>query len=248
MEMSKCCLHELKFKYFLPGKIQTDTLEARFGKYRSLAGSQYLISVRQVYEAETELRLQNFLPLTLNSSTYGKIKISSTDNRIEVDEIEEEFTEFDISITEKDFEDAETFLPVLTYLSGYCARAALKKLKCNSCFKLLVTDKVLENNQNYSLIKNMSRGGLLCPRADVVTVIMYNYVTVQKLLSVNNEQKFLKSKIQRQITVKSTLQNLKDCDVFMDACEIGHSADIIIKYLVMAATNSLLNNYCKKNE
>ncbi|XP_035223260.1 LOW QUALITY PROTEIN: uncharacterized protein LOC118196010 [Stegodyphus dumicola] len=127
MEMSKYCLHELKFKYFLPGKIQTDTLEARFGKYRSLAGSQYLVSVRQVYEAETKLRLQNFLPLTLNSSTYGKIKISSTDNRIEVDEIEEEFTEFDISITEKDFEDAETFLPVLTYLSGYCAKSCSEK-------------------------------------------------------------------------------------------------------------------------
>ncbi|GFV49249.1 transposable element P transposase [Trichonephila clavipes] len=57
LEMSKYCINELKFQYFLPGKIQTDALECRFGKYRTLSGSQYLISIRQLYEVEAKLRM-----------------------------------------------------------------------------------------------------------------------------------------------------------------------------------------------
>lgn len=41
-------LNELKIPYVLPGKIQTDLLEKRFSRYRSLSGSNYNISVAQV--------------------------------------------------------------------------------------------------------------------------------------------------------------------------------------------------------
>lgn len=43
-------LTELKIPYVLPGKIQTDVLEKRFGRYRSLSGNNYNISVVQVCE------------------------------------------------------------------------------------------------------------------------------------------------------------------------------------------------------
>ncbi|KAJ8887183.1 hypothetical protein PR048_013398 [Dryococelus australis] len=77
LELAKYCMTELNFSYFLPGKIQTDPLEERFGKYRMLAGSQYNISVSQVFECEAKLRLQDSLPLVLNSSKYGFIEIKS---------------------------------------------------------------------------------------------------------------------------------------------------------------------------
>jgi hypothetical protein len=48
--MATDCIKELGFNYFLPGKIQTDALEYRFGKYRTMAGSQYLVSLRQLFE------------------------------------------------------------------------------------------------------------------------------------------------------------------------------------------------------
>lgn len=44
----KYSLTELKIPYVLPGKIQTDMLEKRFGRYRSLSGNNYNISVLQV--------------------------------------------------------------------------------------------------------------------------------------------------------------------------------------------------------
>lgn len=52
LQFVEYCIHELNMKYILTGKIQTDSLEARFGKYRQLAGSQYNISMRQLLECE----------------------------------------------------------------------------------------------------------------------------------------------------------------------------------------------------
>ncbi|KAH7954522.1 hypothetical protein HPB49_019367 [Dermacentor silvarum] len=40
----------------------TDCLEDRLGKYRQLAGAQYHISIRQIYEVENKVRLQSTLP------------------------------------------------------------------------------------------------------------------------------------------------------------------------------------------
>ncbi|KAH6946072.1 hypothetical protein HPB50_011471 [Hyalomma asiaticum] len=57
------CLDDLGFDYVLLGKFQTDCLEERFGKYRQLSGSQYHVSIRQVFESECKLRLQRALEL-----------------------------------------------------------------------------------------------------------------------------------------------------------------------------------------
>lgn len=58
LKMADYCLNAKKFNYFLCGKIQTDKLEDRFGKYRQYAGAQYHVSLRQVFESESILRMQ----------------------------------------------------------------------------------------------------------------------------------------------------------------------------------------------
>ena len=50
LELTQNCTEEMKMVYILPGKFQTDHLEARFGQYRQLSGDQYNISIRQVFE------------------------------------------------------------------------------------------------------------------------------------------------------------------------------------------------------
>lgn len=52
IEICRYCTQELNMSYILPGKMQTDPLEERFGKYRQLAGAQYHISIRQLLECE----------------------------------------------------------------------------------------------------------------------------------------------------------------------------------------------------
>ncbi|GFT06895.1 transposable element P transposase [Trichonephila clavipes] len=146
--------------------------------------------------------MQNFLPLILVSNTYGQLNLkdihledSCNENPLESSVLHN----FNITLSEKDFHDAQPYLPVLTYLAGVCARAALKKLKCDFCSKSLVLNKSFELNSNYDLIRNLDRGSLLCSSPDVVTAVLYNYKIVQKLLSNDYENMFLKQNNQRQI-------------------------------------------------
>lgn len=48
IDFIKYSLEDLKVEYILPGKIQTDALEKRFSRYRSLSGNNYNVSVVQV--------------------------------------------------------------------------------------------------------------------------------------------------------------------------------------------------------
>ena len=63
LEIADYCIDELGAEYVLLGKFQTDSLEARFGQYRQIAGGKYDVSLRQVYECEKKLRLLSVLKL-----------------------------------------------------------------------------------------------------------------------------------------------------------------------------------------
>ncbi|GFV57547.1 transposable element P transposase [Trichonephila clavipes] len=146
--------------------------------------------------------MQNFLPLTLVSNTYGLLNLkdihledSCNENPLESLVLHN----FNITLSEEDFCDAQPYLPVLTYLAGVCARAALK-IKMRLLFQITCSyNKSFELNSNYDLIRNLDRGSLLCPSPDVVTAVLYNYKIVQKLLSNDYENMFLKQNNQRQI-------------------------------------------------
>ena len=68
-------LSDLKFSYVLTGKFQTDPLEARFGKHRRLAGTNYHISVREIRESEKKLTIISML----HAVSASKGQISFTD-------------------------------------------------------------------------------------------------------------------------------------------------------------------------
>lgn len=63
IQITKYCKDELNIPYILPVKFQTDNLESRFSLYRHLAGSQFYISLQQLFECEKKLRLQSVLEL-----------------------------------------------------------------------------------------------------------------------------------------------------------------------------------------
>lgn len=120
IEITKFCFEELNMKYILYGKFQTDLLENRFGKYRQLAGGQYNISVRQLYESEKRLRIQSLL--SLKSQNFGTIHVTAFYEHNDL--LQEEQTEYsfcpDISIDASDIDKVKCEMPVVTYLAGYC--------------------------------------------------------------------------------------------------------------------------------
>lgn len=263
IELTKYCIEELHFNYILPGKIQTDSLEARFGKYRTMAGSQYLVSLRQIFEVESKIRIQNLLPLTLNSNSLGKLpvplldsRITETINTVNLDNRSSNingFPEFDVQLTDEDFSKAGDYLPVFTYLAGYCGRGVLKRSRCDICCKFIVLDKsfcIDEGTSQYSLIKNIDRGGLLYPHSDIVNVVILNYLTVQKLINSVNEKGFLSCSQQRDVVIHYTEAVVKRHNFFLtDFFCPAHDRDLILYNLVKVSTNILLSNYVKiKND
>lgn len=80
----------------------------------------------------------------------------------------------------------------------------------------------------------------------VLNVVLYNYIVMQKLVSKDLENKFLKHPSQRILAVRLTMNALCDETIDIDPCSKGHSFESIAKRIVWCSTNTLLNNYCKK--
>jgi Transposase protein len=255
-ELASYCIEELGFKYLLTGKIQTDNLEARFGSYRTMAGSQYLISIRQVFEIESKIRMQNTLPLILKSKEYGNIIISqltfkSFFTNLNIEQSGEQFdiSDFEFEFTEDNFNDVNKSLPVLCYIAGYCARSVINHFKCDNCKSYLVLDKELNLNSDpaYDHIKAIDRGSLLYPSEDLINAILINYLVVLKLCNSEYEVKFLKCNNQRQTVMSLSEKVIKDYDFFLTDlnCPI-HKVNSILKHILKTSSNIFLNNYVKK--
>lgn len=125
IELTNYCMSELGMTYILPGKFQTDLLEARFGQYRQLAGSQYHVSIRQIFEVEKKLRMSSVMTLSLTSKKCGNVVIDSVNDNVSWDTFHdsidiEEFASA-ITVNDDDIANVENDLPIITYLSGYCA-------------------------------------------------------------------------------------------------------------------------------
>ncbi|XP_068083561.1 uncharacterized protein [Anabrus simplex] len=179
IELAEYCLSELNMSYLLPGKFQTDALEARFGLYRRLSGSQYHVSVRQIFEAEKKLRLSSSLQLSLKHGTSSKLTISKLnvdeeDYPLHNDCLETEHFKH-INVSETDLKISDSDLAVLTYVAGYCCYSILRKLKCQNCSEFLVLDKKLACGKEHELITELDRGGLKYPQELPVMIVMYTY-------------------------------------------------------------------------
>ena len=118
LEISEYCFHKLGARYVLLGKFQTDSLEARFGQYRQLAGGKYDVSLRQVFECEKKLRLLSVLKLSLKGRDINIKNFSF--NWDHFDAASSFSQQYPIDLSLEDAEKAKNYLPVLTYIAGYC--------------------------------------------------------------------------------------------------------------------------------
>lgn len=235
VEVSAYCIEELGFKYVLLGKFQTDSLEDRFGRYRQLCGSQYHVSIRQIYECEQKLRLQKLLDLPNLDATAPCLP--TTDVQVVV-------KQFDVAVTDNDVKQKEAMLPAITYVAGYCAHAAVKKLACSSCRENLVVENRSIELEDDVLIANATRGGLKFPQPVVVHAVLIMEIVLDKLRSAKYASKFFACAKQKEVLVSLTT-SLVECNEDLDFCDDGHSPEVVLNYVLSAAANTLLNNLCK---
>lgn len=239
LEFTKYCLVELRYKYVLLGKLQTDGLENRFGQYRQMAGGHYHISIRQLYESEGRIRLQNTLPIMSSDDFIDEAPPSATATNQQ---------DFRVTVKPEDLDSLSTRVAVFAYVGGFCTNSVVKTLKCNYCQENLVADSCdaeCDGDAN-SLIASLNRGGLKFPNACVVTVVMHTEVVVAKLLqNEKNAACFLQTRNHRGIVQQLVKESLPAFEELL-TCANGHEPDLVINMLIKCATNVLLNNYCKE--
>ena len=74
---------ERNYKYVLLGHFQPDSIEKWFGWYRQLSGANYLVSVRQVLEAEKSIRIRslvNHSDMKIIDAVSAMVPIASSEN------------------------------------------------------------------------------------------------------------------------------------------------------------------------
>jgi len=150
----------------------------------------------------------------------------------------------------EEWEDAkQQYLPVLTYVAGYCCFLVIKRLQCNDC-KSRITNQVGDvHSIKNSLIVSISRGSLLYPSRIAVDMIVTTYLVVNKLA---DTKQFQISPSQRQLIVWATMRALDQVEFmffYEDVCVNGHEPIHVSKMIIWACTSIMLNNLCfKKND
>lgn len=138
-------------------------------------------------------------------------------------------------------------MPVIAYVGGYCAHAALKVLKCESCREHLVFNghDADPEDDTHSLIKQLDRGGLKFPSALVISVVMHTEVVVKKLVAQNSCTQFFHGSNQRNVVRELTLRSLPRLEDIA-TCENGHNYELLVGLVANCAANIVLNNLCKQ--
>ena len=247
LEITEYCIKDLNAKYVLLGKFQTDCLESRFGQYRQLAGGNYEVSLRQIYECEKKIRLMSVLNLKLKGREINLTNFSVDWEEYSSD-TSAQLADIPVQISFEELSFAMDYLPVITYISGYCCYSAIKKLRCEDCKDRITSNigevEAIENE----LISRMTRGGLLYPSSDIVQMVMINYVVVNKL---SETAEFQSSLSQRQLVLETTLSTLDSEELnmffFKESFNNNHEPTRVAKLVLWSSTNTLLNNLCFKN-
>lgn len=258
IDMCNYLLIDLKFDYVLLGKFQTDNLEGRFGQYRLMSGGNYHISVTQVLESERKLKLLSFLKL--QSSVKGDFIInnllSNCKENVIMDtepgrQFDDNFLDVLILSNEESINDQDT--RILIYIAGYIGRVVNKKLKCKNCadFTCFETNLDIEpsiENNEFSYIQSLDRGGLKWPKDIIVQTITNVFLLFKVLISEGFEQYFLKLKNQRSALQTMSMEMLKYKNMLSPSttCDVcGIIRTRLFELWVIHFSNILLNNYCK---
>ena len=246
LEIADYCIKELGAKYVLLGKFQTDALEARFGKYRQLAGAKYDVSLRQVYECEKKLRVLSVLKLHAGKRNTVLSNFSTDWN--DFSDEPQPIANF-ISLTPDDFLSIQDSLPVITYIAGYCCYSVVKRLRYSTRKEQLVCPvNNMENTLANYLIKGVSRGSFLYPSPRLLHIITVSYLAMNKICESEDFQS-APSQCNCLVLCSINLLDNEDFTLLEEVCENGQDDRKIVKMILWCCANIFLNNYCfKRND
>ena len=249
------------FKYILTGLFQSDPLEKRFGIYRQMSGSNYIVSVRQVFESERKLKIQSLLKYhgfnTLNSleslDEIHEQSITSLEKAAEIISL--------LSRSESILRHDESDFAIFYYIAGYASRVVIRRLreKCTDCvmhFTSDIDDKIslefeaecTSSALSAEFTRNIDRGGLCHPSESVFFLCNLCTKAFQHLTEKHLMNKLLDDRNPRQLFVEIITATIiaLDPDTSLDpACEAGHDLNKYWRQLIVIFFHCLSKNFVK---
>lgn len=249
-------------KYFLTAKMQTDQLERRFGKYRTLAGSQYKISMVQLMEVEKKLRDRRVVRWELSEEhvteyvnvealdEYVDFFISSTEPKLPMKQKHEP----DIlspfrGITDEDFGEEHPVHPdALNHVAGACIRAVKRKVykvgDCEECPKLFTNGE--QGSFDGSVWqRHVQRGALYIPNEFASSLVHFAMIVAMELsTNIRYSVEFLKSTQQNKIIAGIVHEFVGVVDeLTCPSCE--KPFDWHLKVFIASLSNTVLSGMAK---
>ncbi|XP_077558528.1 uncharacterized protein LOC144174001 isoform X2 [Haemaphysalis longicornis] len=242
LEIIRYGFSELNLPYILLGRVQTDNLRERFGRYKQLIGSLYHLSIRQLYEGENELWSQNTLPMVAADCSADAVANEECDEFGK--ESDTSRPSCAVAVTAEALSKIKDMMPVLVYVAGHAVYTTLKKMRCAKCRPALTVDKAITISvaqQHHDLVKELDREGLVFPTMFAVNAVAFSYVVVEQLLK---QAEFFKMPNKRQVITDLTVGLLvNDESPDFDACEDGHTSEFVLKLVLWSSTDILLKNF-----
>ena len=241
-------------EYVLTSKISNDVIEGRFGSYRGISGSSYLISVTEVFESQAKLQLSGYLKahrVLFGTTKFERPSIQKSSDPVSENELISWFRE-NVSYAVR-FPEALNSREnsVLQFIAGYCAFKICRKISCTDCRNLLKMAEEFvyefEPGAELSLLTRLNRGGLAYPSGFTITVARYCYFVFSILTCADNLDLFLKATDEHRSAVKFLTKDMlqQQCPALMDencdSCSVSFSG--LAKLLITVCTNTLLNGF-----
>ena len=256
----KYLLENHDIKYILTGKLQSDFLEKRFGRYRQLSGANYFVTEKQFLEAEKSIRIKSLIKFSRYSIKDVQV-IMKKDKVIDENIIKShvdyiidcisEAGKIDVPISDSN---------IIYYVAGFIAKVLKQKFKCQGCIDFLTSvdgedempDLIIKDipEECKNFIDMINRGGLVKPSM-VVNLLCIGAWELYQVLMNNDDSKsyFLKCKVHRPVFTGCFNWFVRNSDDYLFLlgmkCSNDHSFELMIKKIAEKFFNVMATNFVK---
>ena len=164
------------YEYVLTRRLQSDPIEHRFSRYRSLSGGRFLVSLREINTSEGILTCRSLSKAGVNYWEEKEDHVYSDTEAITnfMQKLEEHEGElFEINLCDDSVEVAQ-------FVAGYAAKKLLKN-PCNDCSVHLIEINC-KNEENY--LNLLSRGSLITPSKNLASMVACLFAQAEYINSI----------------------------------------------------------------
>ena len=161
-------LLESGYQFILTGRLQTDPLERRFSLYRRMSIDLFLVSLKEVLQSESIVKMKTLLKRNLDLEDFS---ISSTETEAQIQQF---ISDLDVENFDH-LQLSEGAQQVAVYIACYITQTLIKDTSCDDYLHRLKEDQVTN-----SYLDTLNRGGLKLPSMSLHSYVRTEFCVIEE--------------------------------------------------------------------